>query len=274
MRASLSCCLGAVCVALALPATAQDAPWRASVGGGLVSAPKFPGSDGQRVLVLPFVAATYGRFFVGTDPGSGGLGGVGLNLYRDSHWRLATALSWGLSQRKESDDPRLQGLGNVDRTLSAGLGAAYTQDWFTLRASALTDILNRGHGTLARVDALARYRASEHLIVFAGPGFVWADDRYTRTFFGVDPGQSTASGLPQFDAHGGLNSARFGIGAGYRIDAHWGVGTFLSLSKLQGDAAASPITESRSQYSAGAFVSYRFGSASGLRDSGFIFGGQ
>jgi outer membrane protein len=243
------------------------------VGGGLVSAPKFPGADSQRILALPFVAASYGRFFLGADPGAASLGGVGVNLYRDSHWRLATALSAGLSRRKESDDPRLQGLGDVNRTVSAGVGVAYTQDWFTLRTSVLTDILNRGHGTLASFAALGRYRPGERLILFAGPGLTWADHRYTQTFFGVDANQSAASGLPQFDTHAGLNSVRFSLGAGYRFDHHWGAGVFGSISRLQGDAASSPITEDKSQHFVGAVVSYRFGNASGLQDSGFVYGG-
>ncbi|HEY6721557.1 MAG TPA: MipA/OmpV family protein [Burkholderiales bacterium] len=269
--------LGLVCLAFAVQAAAQDTAWRVSVGGGLVSAPKFPGADSQRILALPFVAASYGRFFLGADPGAASIGGVGVNLYRDSHWRLAAALSAGLANRKESDDPRLQGLGDVDRTVSAGVGAVYTQDWFTLRTSVLTDILNRGQGTLVRLDALGRYRVDEQWTLFAGPGLTWANDRYTQTFFGVDADQSAASaaGLPQFQTHAGLNSVRFALGTGYRIDSHWGAGVFGSISRLQGDAAASPITEDKSQYFVGAVVSYRFGNASGFRDSGgFVYGGQ
>jgi len=267
--------LGSACLALTVQAGAQETAWRVSVGGGLASAPKFPGADSQRTLALPFVAASYGRFFFGADPGAASLGGAGVNLYRDSHWRLAASVSAGLSRRKESDDPRLQGLGDVDRTVSGGVGVAYTQDWFTLRTSVLSDILNRGHGTLARFDALGRYRPGERLTLFAGPGLTWADHRYTQTFFGVDANQSAASGLPQIDAHAGLNSVRFALGAGYRFDRHWGAGLFGSISRLQGDAASSPITEDKSQYFVGAVVMYRFGNTPGLEDSGgFMYGGQ
>jgi len=267
--------LGGACLALAVQAVAQETAWRLSVGGGLISIPRFPGADGQRILALPFVAASYGPFFLGADPGAASLGGVGVNLYRDSHWRVATALSAGLASRKESDDPRLQGLGDVDRTVSVGAGVAYTQDWLTLRTSLLTDILNRGHGTIARFDARARYRPGERLTWFAGPGLTWADGRYTQTFFGVDAQQSAASGLPEFETHAGLNSVRFALGAGYRIDRRWNVAAFGSVARLEGDAASSPVTEDRTQYFVGAIVAYRFGNAPGLQDSGgFLFGGQ
>ncbi len=261
-RLVLSCV--ALGLGLAVSARAQEDAWRVSVGGGVISAPKFPGSDSQRTLVLPLVSASYGRFFIGGDPAAGSAGGIGLNLYRDSRWRLSAAISADLARRKESDDPRLTGLGDVQRTASAVLGASYTHDWFTARARVASDILGRDQGTLARLDLLARYRPSEQWSFSAGPGLTWANDRYTRTFFGVDADQSARSGLPQFDAKGGLNSARFSVHANYRIDRHWGAGGFGSYSRLQNAAADSPITEDKSQYVLGVFLAYRFGNASGI----------
>lgn len=272
---TLRAVLGTACLLFALhaPAQEEEAKWRVSLGAGLDYVPKFPGADGHKVLPLPFVAASYGRFFFGAFPGAASLAGVGVNLYRDRHWRVGAALSAGLAERKESDDPRLRGLGDVDRTASAGLAAAYTQDWYVLGASVLTDILNRGQGTLVSLNALGRHRASDRLTFFGGPGFTWADARYTRTFFGVSSDQSAASGLPEFGTHPGLNSARLGLGAGYRIDERWSALAFASLSTLLGDAVDSPITESRSQYFLGVAVFYRFGEPAPLGDAGgFVFG--
>ena len=267
--------VGATCLVFAFHVAAQeeDPKWRVSLGAGLDYVPKFPGSDGHKVLPLPFIAASYGRFFLGAFPGAASLAGVGVNLYQDRHWRVGAALSAGLAERKESDDPRLNGLGDVDRTASAGLAVAYTQSWYVLGASVLTDILNRGQGTLVSLNALARHRASERLTFFGGPGLTWADARYTRTFFGVSADQSAASGLPEFGTHPGPNSARLGLGAGYRIDERWSALAFASLSTLLGDAVDSPITESRSQYFLGVAVFYRFGDAPALGDpGGFVFG--
>jgi outer membrane protein len=267
--------LGAACLVFTLHAAAQEEEpkWRVSLGAGLDYVPKFPGSDGHKILPIPFVAASYGRFFFGAFPGAASIAGVGMNLYRDRHWRLGAALSAGLAERKESDDPRLRGLGDVDRTASAGLAVAYTQDWYLLGASVLTDILNRGQGTLVSVNALARHRASDRLTFFGGPGLTWADARYTKTFFGVSADQSAASGLPEFGTHPGFNSARLGLGAGYRIDERWSALALASLSALLGDAVNSPITESRSQYFLGVAVFYRFGDAPALGDpGGFVIG--
>src|SRR5215467_5696755 len=267
--------LAAACLAFGLDAGAQEQEpsWRVSLGAGLDYVPKFPGSDGHKILPLPFVAASYGRFFFGAFPGAASLAGVGVNLYQDRNWRLGVALSAGLAERKESDDARLRGLGDVDRTASAGVAVAYTQSWYVLGASVLTDILNHGQGTLVSVNAIARHRASDRLTFFGGPGVTWADATYTQTFFGVNAEQSAASGLPQFQTHPGLNSARLGLGAGYRIDERWSALGFASLSTLLGDAVNSPITESRSQYFLGVAVFYRFGEPAPLGDAGgFVFG--
>lgn len=265
--------LASACLALAVHAYAQEPSWRVSLGAGLDSVPKFPGADSQKVLALPVIAASYGPFFFGTYPGAGSIGGIGMNLYRDPHWRLAAALSAGLAERRESDDPHLQGLGDVDRTVSAGLGGAYTQGWFLLSASALTDILNRGQGTLVHLNALGRYRFDEQLTFFGGPGLTWADSRYTKTFFGVTPEQSAASGLQEFGTHAGLNTVRLGIGASYRMTSRWTATAFGSVARLEGDAASSPITEDRWQHFFGAVVAYRFGEAPGAQDAGgFILG--
>jgi outer membrane protein len=269
--------LAAACLVLAAHAGAQEQEqkptWRVALGAGLDYIPKFPGSDGHKILPLPFIAASYGRFFFGAFPGAASIAGVGVNLYQDRHWRFAAALSAGLAERKESDDPRLQGLGDVRRTASAGVALAYTESWYVLGASVLSDILNGGQGTLVSLNALGRHRASDRLTLFGGPGLTWADGRYTQTFFGVNAQQSAASGLPEFATHPGWNSARLGLGAGYRITERWSALAFASLSTLLGDAVDSPITESRSQYFLGVAIFYRFGEAPALGDpGGFVFG--
>jgi len=266
MPGGASLCL-ALALGLAAPAYGQEETWRVSAGGGVVNAPKFPGSDGQRTHALPFVSASYGRFFIG-GPAAGTVGGIGVILHRDSQWRLSAAVSGGLARRRESDDPRLTGLGDVKRTVSGGLGASYSYDWFTARASVASDIAGNRQGTLVRLDFRGRYRPDDRWTFSAGPGLTRANDRYMQTFFGVDPGQSARSGLPQFDAKGGIERTRFSAGANYRIDRHWGLGVFASVARLQNDAAASPITEDRSQHVVGVFLTYRFGNAPGLQDAG------
>ena len=127
-----------------------------------------------------------------------------------------------------------------------------------LLASAAYGLADKDQGTLGFFDLLARHRATPQLTFSAGPGITWASDDYMTTFFGVTPEQSTRSGLPVYEAKAGVHALRFGVGAGYRIDRRWSLGGRIGTSRLEGDAAASPITRDRTQNLAALFASYRF----------------
>jgi outer membrane protein len=228
-----------------------DAPrFRVALGGGVGVGPNFPGSDKYRVGLVPVIFAGYGPVFVS-------FGQVAVRAYRDSRWRVSAfaALSGG---RKESDDAHLQGLGDIDRTVRAGLRVAYREGRFAAVGQVATDIAGQKQGTLARLDLLARFRPAERTIVFAGPGLTWADRQYTQSYFGVTAEQSARSGMPEFQAGSGLNSLRLSAGAIQRFERRWFAMATVSASRLQGDAANSPITETRTQYGFFSSVAYVF----------------
>jgi len=222
--------------------------WQFTAGIGAADSPLYPGSDHRRYRALPQFSASYGRFFLGDAQGSSAGGGMGVNLYQDSHWRFGTAVSADfVTPRKASNDPHLHGLGDINGTAHASAFASYTLDWATLRTSITTDIGGHGEGTLAGLDLQGRYQPIERLTLSAGPGLTWGSGPYMRTFFGVDAAQSTASGLPQFQAHSGLEAVRFSLGANYQLTTNWSLGARMGLSRLRGDALNSPITETGTQ---------------------------
>jgi outer membrane protein len=202
----------------------------------------------------------YGRFFAGGDEGSGGAGGaVGVNLLRDSTWRLGVALALGFGDaRRESDHPSLEGLGDLERATRLVVFGGYTWRWLSATLRVATDIEGKDQGTLAFLDLWARYRPTPELTFSAGPGITWASDDYMMTFFGVTLEQSARSRLPAYEAGAGAQALRFGVGAGYRIDRSWSVGGRIGTARLGGDAGRSPITRDRDQRLAAIFASYRF----------------
>lgn len=229
---------------------------RVSVGSAAFSAPEYPGSEKQRALAVPLVSATYGRFFLG-DPGNAGYG-IGADLYRSASWRFGTSIGMDGTRRRDKDDARLAGLGDVDETARAGLFGAYSGARFIVRASAMADIGGEKQGTLVRLDTLAHFHPAAGFTLLAGPGLTWGNDRYARTFFGVDETQSARSGLASHEARSGISSARFSIAAVYERRRDWSVAAMLALGRLQGDAADSPITADKSQNSGGFVATYRF----------------
>ncbi|HYS85006.1 MAG TPA: MipA/OmpV family protein [Bradyrhizobium sp.] len=240
------------------PAVQPEESWIFGLGIGVVSIPKFPGSDSQMIRVLPLPSASYGRFFFGADAGGESPIALGVYLHKDSRWRLGAALVADVTRRRESDDPRLQGLGDVEPTTRSSLFGSYTQGRLSARASVAYDGRRKTQGTLARLSVGAFHKLSERLTVFGGPGLTWGSSRYVRTFFGVDSGQSARSGLPEFEAKGGVTNVNVGIGTHYRIDENWSMDAIISAARLQGDSAASPITERKSQNVVGVLTTYRF----------------
>ena len=233
--------------------------WKFSVGIGVVDHPKFPGSDQREMRALPILGASYGRYFVGGLPGGGVPLGLGANLYRDRNWSLGVGLGGGIGKaRKESDDSRLAGLGDIDNTVRAAIFGGYTVGWLAMRGNVATDIGGKGQGTLASVELEGRYRLTPELTLTGGPGLTWADRKYTQTFFGIDAAQSVSSGRAEYSAGSGLNSVRVSVGALYSLTPQWEFGLRGSIGRLQGDAADSPLTFRAKQTNVGLFGSYRF----------------
>ncbi len=78
----------------------------------------------------------------------------------------------------------------------------------------------------------------------------------------MTPAAALSSGLPTFDADGGIQSV--GLTAGYlrQLNRRWGLAAYARYDRLIGDAADSPVTRnlgSRSQPSVGLALSYTFG---------------
>jgi outer membrane protein len=213
---------------------------RAAVGPGFAVAPRFEGGDHYGAHLVPAFRLAYGPLFFGN-------GGVGLRLYGDRRWRFGANLSLG--GRKESADPRLQGLGDVDRSVLAGLFAVYSSRRVVARAHFASDIGGNGQGTRARLDVFGRSAAGERLALFAGPGLTWADRQHMQTFFGVTADQASRSGFPEFEAKAGISSLRLSAGAAYRLAPDWRLAGIYSVARLEGDASASPIIAARTQQS-------------------------
>lgn len=254
-----SLCLPLTALA-ASAARADSAPeeWHFRLGVQTTRVPEYPGSDTQKMRLLPILSASRGRVFIGPVPTGGPLG-IGMALYDEHGLRLGAALSADIGKlRKESDDVRLVGLGDIERTQRAHLFASYTFARYALHAGVAADIGGNRLGTLATLAADASFHPTERWSLTAGPSLTWGDRRYTQTVFGIDAEQSARSGRAVYEPGAGVSLIRLGATLSYRLDAHWSLGTRVSLGRLLGDAADSPLTAQRSQNTGAVFASYRF----------------
>jgi outer membrane protein len=90
-------------------------------------------------------------------------------------------------------------------------------------------------------------------------GAAWVTGEMMDDLFGVTPAQAAASMFPAYDPDGGLRAYRFGATAFRPVWGNWNGLVSLGYDRLTGDAANSPIVETRDQYRLGAGLLYRFG---------------
>jgi len=89
----------------------------------------------------------------------------------------------------------------------------------------------------------------------------YADDDYMETYFGVDANNRNRSGLPLYEAEGGMKDFGGMLNLAYAPWKHWGITGILGLKALIGDAADSPVVDqegSESQLFGGVMGTYAF----------------
>ena len=235
------------------PAWAAD-DWAFSAGGLMVFGPRFPGSDRNKVTLVPNVQARYKDFLV-INP----IDGIGLVFAVDNQLQLSASLGFDLTTRKAEDDSRLKGLTDIKGTGAVRMGAKYRTGPVFAEAKLTTRLgSEQKRGSLVNLEGGYSLFATRDAVVGLGLALSWMDSSYSRNFFGVSPAQSAASGLKAFNANSGLQSAGVFVSGYQRLSTDWTGFARLSLNKLQGDAANSPITRSTTQTSLVLGASYAF----------------
>lgn len=229
------------------------------IGAGLARLPTYEGSAENENRLVPLITGHVRTRLGKIAIGSVGTG-AGLAWSPIESERFELGLSTGYTRdRSEDDGPLLRGMGDIDHTPEIGAFGIVKLGNLRLRLAGATAIGNKGHGG-THMDASLGYRfqLSPRLAVNTDGVLTWANDDYMRNVFGVSAVQSLSSGLPAYQAGAGIKNVGVRIGLSYALDRHWGLQGGYALSRLNGDAADSPIVAKRSQQRAFAGLSYRF----------------
>ncbi len=251
--------LGAVAAAFATPAIAQDNPSdgekRTRVALGPQVTPSWPGSNEVSFGPLIDFATAYGDTpyeFEAPDES------FGLAIVTSENLAVGPVLSF--ERKRESAD--VGGvLPEVDFSLEIGGFVNYTlSENFRLRAEARQGL--SGHnGFVAVVGADYITRDANEFLFSFGPRVTISDNSYQDAYFSVRPADALASGLPAYDASGGVQAV--GVAAGYiqQLSKRWGIYSYARYDRLVNDAADSPVVltyGSRDQFSGGLAITYTF----------------
>ena len=173
--------------------------------------------------------------------------------------KASASLGASFNARKAKDDARLNGLGDIGSAATIRLGMEYKLGKAFVGGTVISRLgSGNGRGTQFEVDAGYTVSASRSGIFALGLEAKAMDDTYARNFFGVSAQQSAASGLAAFNANGGLQSIGLFAQAIVPLSDRWTFFGRAAINQLRSDAAASPITEDRSQPYVLATLNYKF----------------
>lgn len=250
--------LGAIAIVLPLAAAAELSN-DSMLGAGLRSRPAYDGADARHTEIVPVIRYLGEPWFLRSTQGV--LEG-GLRTALASGLHLGTQLAYEAG-RQSSESRFLQDrhLGTIARGASLGLQLEWDQAFgpvpttWLARTRSNTD---RGLGTQAdlRLSAGVFQHAGFGAGVFAQA--TWADAKATRAYHGVDAAAAAASGLPVFRPGSGWLSTSLGLLWSVDLGRQWIVVGSLEARRLRGDAAHSPLTQSRSNPAASAGLAYRY----------------
>ena len=248
--AGIAGCLGALwtpvaAVAADMPPVVKAPPpaydWTITLGAEGRVEPIFQGSKRYELHPYPlFDLRRYGtpeRFHGPRD-------GLGVGLIEGSNFLIGPVGQLKM-QRRERDDTVLTGLGDVPWALELGGFAEYWwMPWLRTRAEVRQGVTGH-HGVVADLFADAVVPVNPQLTLSGGPRVTLATGAATRPYFSITAVQSAASGLPIFDAEGGVRSVGAGTQARYFWTQQFATHAFVEYERLTDDAANSPLVTQR-----------------------------
>ena len=290
-RYAFSAALAAIIAGVSIsgPAAAQDAEGEAppvptegtdammggdylAIGFGGAMVPSYEGSDDYTFSVLPLIQGSVAGIGISPRPG-----GLALDFLGDSgtgpHFSLGPSVRLRLNRSTDVKDPVVALLPERDAALELGptVGISFSgvlnpYDSLALDVDARWDILG-AHGGMVVASYLAYTTPlSEGIAAVLAVGGEYGDGQFMDYYHSVTPADAAASGLPVFDADGGVRNVgaqlllAFDLNGDLR-DGGWGLFAVAGYTRLLGDAADSPMTSIRGsadQWLAGAGVGYTF----------------
>ena len=214
--------------------------------------PDYQGGRDYRAGLVPLFLVNYDDlFFLGPF-------GVGMNAINRNGFRAGPVFSFE-GGRRQSDDPHLNGLGDISPSLTGGAFAAYRFGPFEISGTAQQAVTHTRNGLTGLVQF--EYRAQiipGKLDLIVGPHLEFADAHYDRVWFGVPSSQSMQSGLPVYTPGATVKDVGLHGSLTYHFSEHILLHTFASIKEFAGDIANSPIVASKSQGLIGLGGAYRF----------------
>lgn len=201
---------------------------------------RYQGSNDERVLVVPGITVqTANGFFA--DP----INGLGFALNAADDWQYGVRAT---VETGRSNEDALPGFEKIKTRLNPGAFVNYKiGDRLTLKSALRLGVGDGGKGGVLNLGAAYRIYQAGPVIVTVNGSVKYGNSSYQQSYFGVTAAQSAASGLKAFQPAAGFNTAQLGLAAGFPLSKQVYAFSGVSLQRLLGDAANSPIVQKKQQ---------------------------
>lgn len=234
------------------------------LGGIALVAPKYEGSKSYKTFGIPVIIPNFGK-----ESKEGSFGDrISFKSIDDIRFNLLGAGAFELGPvagyrggRKQKDGVLLGGLGDVDPGLVLGGYAGYNLGPLLLDTSIANQVTGDKTGYQVKLGAATEFDLSETVKITTGIGSTYASDKYMDNFFGISTAQAGTStaGLTAYNPGAGFKDINFKVGTEIAINDKWQLNVGGGYSRLIGDAANSPVIETKNQFSGSVGLIYRFG---------------
>jgi len=231
------------------------------IGAGAAFGPRYSGSDQNMagpILLLDY--STPSGFFASTMRGLGYGSSIG-----SFNYSAALGYRGGREEKDESDfgfssgSTRLRGMGDIKGSASAILSLGYTPvEWLNLSVTADLALSQRNNGNAFHFGVSSPfYTAGNDKLSLAATASV-GDSKYMQTYYGVTNLQHQNSGYRAYKPKSGLYEVNASLSWEHRFNANWALQTMVGATRLQGDAAKSPLASRRLSPNAAMYVTYTY----------------
>ena len=210
------------------------------VGAVVISGQAYQGASEQKTSVLPgvFLQTSNGLF---ADP----LNGIGYSFEPIGNLQYGLRVNLDTGRSVETTLP---GFEKIKARANPGAFANYTvNDKLTLRSALRLGMGDGADGSLLHVGGSYKVLQAGFFGVSVNASLKYADSNYMQSYFGVSAAQSAASGLKAYKPAAGFAAAKVGLTAGTPLSRQIFVFANLSVQRLMGDAANSPIVSKKTQ---------------------------
>ena len=227
--------------------TASDNHITIGVGGAVL--PEFQGSEKYFIQPIPIVDIKQGPFFLNLGDG------LGINVIESSNFRAGVSVTPVIGY--DADDVPA-GIGKLGISAGAHGFVSGTLGGVVGTLSVTAPFAGDADGLFAEAEIEYPVRINDRLLVVPSLRAKWADNKYLRSYFGVNAAQAAASGLPEYAPSSGFQDVGAALSINYRMTDHISVIASAHVTRNLDRVMDSPFTERRWQPSGILGVAYTF----------------